>query len=243
MGHKKRDREPNKSLTSHESDKAKRNNQEEKDKTDGAFKVLSFIAAVFAILASIATVGLYFITKKTLQIEQRAFVYVKQIELLGIDPAHPVPLGKTGGIAITFSNSGATVARNVKHSMTACIKSGRLPQDFSYPQVNPLSAPSIVPPKSEIGDVAELNRDILAQIRDNKTVTVFAWGVVIYSDVFSIAHQTQFCFSYLGALVGPEGRNQIWDMCPDHNCVDEDCPEKWGNNPDKRECPPGPKPN
>jgi hypothetical protein len=110
----------------------------------------NFVIALFTIAYAVTTVGLFCLTRETLQVEQRAFVYVKDKKLIRIDPAHPPPLGTTGGISIDFDNSGATPARNVKHWVTACIKRGKLPNDFSFPEVPPSNEMTyLIPPRSE----------------------------------------------------------------------------------------------
>jgi hypothetical protein len=69
-------------------------------------------------LGFIVAAGLLFATwyqahlmRQTLHDSQRAFVYVKDTELVGIDPAHPLPPGKTGGITIEFSSTPSMSCR------------------------------------------------------------------------------------------------------------------------------------
>jgi hypothetical protein len=191
----------------------------------------------------IATWYQSWLARETLHQSERAFVYVKELHLMGVDPAHPIPQGKTGGISIDFKNSGSTPARNVTHWITACVKRGLLPRDYSYPRVNPNGDIYLIPPHSDSKDFVALSPSLLEAIRDSKAVSPIVWGSIAYSDVFYVTHQTQFCFFYGGSVVGAEGPSNIWTMCPQHNCIDEDCPDKWGDNADEQECPTVAKPN
>jgi hypothetical protein len=243
MSRKKRNKKPDGAgSVASEPEKAKGYGNQEKKNADSVFSKFNLIAGTLTLAASVATIGMYFLTRETLRIEQRAFVYVKDKDLVGINPAHPVPPGKTGGIAVVFQNSGPTPALGVTHWITACVKIGTLPDDFSYPRINPNGMKYFIPPQSESKDIVRVPETDLEQIRDNKAV-VFFWGSIAYSDVFNTTHHTDFCYFYLGKAVGPEGADQIWAMCPQHNCVDEDCPDKWGDNADEQECPQAAKPN
>jgi hypothetical protein len=63
--------EPPKSSSSLEADNTKRNDCKKKEEPSEMFNKFNLVVSVFAIAASLATVGLYFITKDTLQIDQR----------------------------------------------------------------------------------------------------------------------------------------------------------------------------
>jgi hypothetical protein len=246
MSRKKRNKKPDRaSPVASELDKAKGYGNQEKNNANNVFSKFNLIAGAVAIAASVATVGLYFLTRETLRIEQRAFVYVKDKDLIGLDPAHPVvpSQGNTAALTIDFYNSGPTPARNVTGWVAFCVKSGNtLPSDFSYPGANFDGTTYPIPPQSDSKSVTPIPISYLDRIRDRREFA-FVWGATSYSDVFNTLHQTQYCYFLRGTTVGPEGQGEVWQMCSQHNCIDEDCPAKWGDNADEQDCPQPAKPN
>lgn len=193
----------------------------------------TLIIAVFTILYSIVTYGLYGVTKDTLIINKRAFLYCKEVNIIPnttkdgkIDPA------KSNNIAILWVNSGETPARKVIISVNYCFRKGELPNDFSYPGMTGQEQPiMMVSPKSEITSLFALPNSIFNNLEGN---SLFIYGEVSYIDVFNVSHKTQFCQKYVTTrfnmkeAASPD--KYMFSPCGKHDCCDDDCPKYYGSN-------------
>jgi hypothetical protein len=171
------------------------------------------------------------INRDALQSVQRAFiVFTSQMDATGVVDA------KTGKIAawhfaLAIDNVGTTPTRGMTYHINASSRLDEIPPTFSYPDVGDLTpAPLMIGPKARIysGDL-QVSSEIIQAIQQGK-VHLYFYGWATYRDVFSGTpeHVTKFCFEmkrfYHDAFV-PGGTTQMafLDMCPRHNCADEDC--------------------
>jgi len=194
----------------------------------------NFIIAVFAVFSSVAAIGLYFVTRETLQVSQRAFVYSKEVFIVG-DGGKPgqSPADKPALIVITWDNSGETPARHVVPNVNFCARPGELPKDFSYPS-EPRNVRFFIAPKAQAQTTISLPTDVLNGVETFKQ-RLWVYGDITYQDVFGHWHKTEFASVYGGFVLKSDGgeiEKHIFNKTEQHNCADDDCPRTWGNGGD-----------
>jgi hypothetical protein len=171
--------------------------------------------------------------ERTLIFSERAFVYAKEAFFIGgrSKPNQSRP-DNPAYVAITFENTGNTPARNLVVDISTCAIVGELPQDFSYPSfAKSPGFPGLIGPRAGSQSVLLLHDGILGEIFSRKR-NFFVWGTVTYDDIFGASRRTQFCFRYNGYVLRNDGtiEKTIFGPGERHNCDDENCPEKWGDN-------------
>jgi len=188
----------------------------------------NFIIALFAIISSVATIGLYCIAKDTLIVSQRAFVYAEKANILGEAPDLKIsrPANAKIGIDVVFKNSGQTLSKNQRSTMGTYFTTTGIPDDFKYPiELN--SRPILLAPQAETQLLRPISETELANVKSGKQL-LFVYGDVTYEDVFGKSHKTEYCFQLFGYSLKPTGELEeyIFYTGPTHNCADEDCKEE-----------------
>ena len=173
------------------------------------------------------------VMERTLIFSERAFVYAKEAIIVGGRnmPDRPRPT-YPAFIAVTIENTGNTPARNLTVDVNACAIPAELPPDFSYPSfAKTLGSPTLIGPRAGSQITLPIEDVILGDVYARRR-NLFVYGTVLYVDIFGRARQTQFCFRYNGFSLGKDGNidKTIFDPGEGHNCDDENCPEKWGDN-------------
>jgi hypothetical protein len=186
----------------------------------------TFVIAVFSVIYSIVTFGLYTIAKNTLVVSQRAFIYAKQANVLNsphVKTSVIRPPNTPIEVDVTFKNSGQTVANKQRASINFLLNKEGIPSDFDYP-VSSESQPILVPPQTETHLFTNISEKDLSDVEKGKML-LFVYGDVSYEDVFGTRHKTEYCFQYLGYSLQPGGELEeyIFYNGPTHNCADDDC--------------------
>jgi hypothetical protein len=195
---------------------------------------IEFVAFLFAIGYACVTYCQWRDANRNFTIEQRAFVYLKEILIVGDGslPSTQVP-DKPARVVIDVENSGATFARDVTAEAGMCAVGGKLPSDFSFP--TPIrSDPLLIAPRGPGQISFDVNSNVLNKAELGNWV-LYVWGTITYRDIFGAKHLTAFSQAYKGWVATKDGtaiEKHIFGSADyRHNCQDEDCPKEWGNNP------------
>jgi hypothetical protein len=180
---------------------------------------------LFVVFSSVATGGLYQMTRKTLVVSQQAYVFAKNANVLSAplkQPPHPFAPAQ---VQIVFRNSGQTVARQFRGTINFYSSKDGIPPDFLFPEDSP-SRPSLIGPQSETNLTKVISDDMLTKVRGNE-VLLFVYGSFTYKDIFGSEHRSEYCFQYLGVEldVAGEAVQYIFWNGPVHNCDEDDCKE------------------
>ena len=231
MGKRKRKHKPPKSTAGAQRAMEEHGNEAPANKAKKRFwtgydstEKFNFFVGLFIVFSSIATGGLYVITKRTLVVSQQAYVFAKTANVISAPLGQQVPPANAPPqVDITFRNSGQTVARQFKGTINFYFAKDGIPADFLFPENN-LSQPSLVGPQSETHLTKILESNVLAKVR-SRELLFFVYGSFTYKDVFGNEHRSEHCFQYFGAEVNPSGeivQYLFWNG-PVHNCDEDDC--------------------
>jgi hypothetical protein len=137
----------------------------------------TFVIAVFTVIYSIVTVGMYKTAKDTLTVSQRAFVYAETAEIVNsshtrVDGLQPSQNSKTS-VYVTFKNSGQTPAISTSATISVLFEPG-IPKDFGFPEPQGTQS-TLVAPQSETHDLEVIPDDKLADVESGKT-NMFVYG-------------------------------------------------------------------
>ncbi len=175
------------------------------------------------------------LTRQNFEASQRAAIFETRVEMIETSPEllKEFPKDVAASIDTHFKNFGPTPATEVIEMSSPCLLKGDIPSDFSYRDLGELPHPKrLVPPQEEFIDgIPSRVEDIDAALAYQ--ASLFVWGTVTYIDVFKKSHFTAFCVKYeaTGQTANDsKSRVQKYEQCPDHNCVDENCPKnhRWG---------------
>jgi len=186
----------------------------------------TFVIAVFTVIYSVVTIGLYRIAKNTLTVSQRAFIYAERADIFNsprVKTSVTRPPGTPTQIDIAFKNSGQTVASNEVVTINILANKLGIPSDFTYPVDNG-SKPTLLAPQAEGHMSKTIGAQDLADAESGKTL-LFVYGDISYDDVFGEKHRTEYCFQFYGYTTTPDGNlgNYIFYSGPTHNCADDGC--------------------
>jgi len=149
---------------------------------------------------------------KTLTYSERAFVYGKDAFVVGGGAKPDVPdLTRPAYVMITFANAGNTQARDMSIDVSSCIRSGELPDDFSYPSYakeGQKKTVTLIGPRSESQTLISVPDDALHEVHAGRR-NLFVWGSVAYKDIFGANHASQFCFRYTSYTLKKDGSGVI----------------------------------
>ncbi len=187
------------------------------------------------------------VAKDTLTSTQRAFVFLKNIEVKQTRDLSDYSK-YIWWIFPRWQNSGNTPTENLTISVGAQIRSDELPDDFPYTYVNehvsyvrglPYVSPQkdiplMIGPKTEI--VSEpLTFSAIPRVISffgEGHVHIYVWGQAEYNDVFvgTPKHRTRFCVKLLFTRQKGETEDQsplmAFTYYGKYNCADEDCDEQ-----------------
>jgi hypothetical protein len=188
----------------------------------------TWVIAIFTVIYSAVTAGLYFTAKDTLVVSQRAFVFAKQANVLNsshVQSSVVRPPNTPALLIVIFRNSGQTVATNSISTMGYLLSSTDtgIPSGFSYP-ITIKTQPVLVAPQSEMNISEVIPASDLTDVEAGKKL-LFIYGDITYEDVFGMKHTTEFCFQYFGISFKPDGtvEEYIFYNGPTHNCADDSC--------------------
>lgn len=232
MSKRKLQHQPNKPRILHEHSYAPTNKSNKRFWRDWEpMEKFTFVIALFTIVYSVVAIGQYFITKNTLVVSQRAFVYAKHANIVGGEPADPLPPNTSRKVDVTFGNSGQTWARNETATINFYFSKDGIPTDFTYPEDNP-SQPVLIAPQAEVHLFKTIPESDFLDITGKSLKLLFVYGTVSYQDVFGDHRQTRYLFQYAGYELNPTtGKivQYIFYQGPTHNCADNDCKPKNPN--------------
>jgi hypothetical protein len=193
------------------------------DSANGVIAIFTIVIAGIAILQTFIYVAQLDGTK----ISQRAFMFAKQVLVVGGEPDKPVPAGALRQVDVTFANSGQTWARDSSASINFYISDAGIPDDFAYPEDNH-SQPVLVAPQGDTHAMKGIPEEKFSDIIAGKLM-LFVYGDISYRDVFGELHRTEYMFQYAGYGASPENGKIVqvlfWQG-PTHNCADGDCQSK-----------------
>jgi hypothetical protein len=195
-----------------------------------ASEKFSFVIAVFSVIYSLVTIGLYRVASRSMKVSERAFISIEDPFLVGDGGKPNVLSGKPSWIVTNLKNSGQTPARNVSTNVNYCATGSELPSDFSFPPSPAFNPKMVIAPKSAGQTSFNLPDSVLMDIEAGKR-NLFVYGTVSYEDIFGGLHRTEFCTKYRGFVLNTDGTMDkfIWSACDRHNCYDDDCQESWGD--------------
>lgn len=203
-----------------------------------------WVGVVTLIVLGIYTVinyGLYRETVDTNQATQRAAIFETRVEMIksNAELLKQFPKNVTASIETHFRNFGPTAGTKVRAVTSACLRSSDPSDDFSYRDLEQIPhVEKLVAPQENFAEGIPSRAEDVDAVLAYKT-SLYVWGTVSYLDVFSKPHFTAFCVKYegTGADAGSSGLVQLYEQCPAHNCVDDNCPKNhfWGYN-DTIEC-------
>jgi hypothetical protein len=215
---------------------------------------LNTVLALCAVVSSVVSIGLLYIAKGAFTISkdalrdvQRAFVFVKSVQITGDSLTDQLP-NLPALVIPTYENTGDTPAKNFRLVANMCSRNTMLPDDFSFPDFQAAPKPLVLGPRATTSTLLPLDRAGLHEVYTGRKF-LYVWGWVRYDDVFGTPHRLEFCEQFRGLhFQGPKAditkAEALFDLCQRHNCEDEGCPENgWGNNSDPAGCPPQAKPN
>lgn len=176
--------------------------------------LVTFVYVVTAILQWLAIKESVRLTKQSLEVSQRAWVFVKEMNMLRRGTSQPIPPDELSDITITYENSGNTPALNFSINVNVRLDNKPLPKDFDYPDATsstPTSR-SVLAPKSQQLAFASLRS---ARVFDETSGELFlhVWERITYEDVFQATHNSEFCFRY-------KKETGHFTACPEHYKAD-----------------------
>lgn len=187
----------------------------------------TFVIALFTVIYSVVTIGLYLIAKNTLVVSQRAFVYAEKANILGSQTIGGISRPPNAPILldIAFKNSGSTVATNSTATIGYLLNRDGIPLGFGWP-IKTTTQPVLLAPQQETHITLPISETDLNDIKIGKT-NLFVYGQESYQDVFGTWHKTEYCFQYFGYSLKATGELEeyIFWTGPQHNCADDDCHE------------------
>jgi hypothetical protein len=163
---------------------------------------------------------------------QRAFVFLKEIAVslnrtVGAVSAYGTEIPgaiQTWRVSPVWENSGDTPARRMLVNFNSQEFSGRMPDNFDFPDSDS-PEPSLIGPRATVqGRGIVLAGDLISKIV-NGSCKLYLWGWADYDDVFdgSPRRRTEFCFEV--AVTGPQD-GQVFLGFPLHrkyNGADDEC--------------------
>lgn len=193
--------------------------------------ILALIAAIGSAAAAIFGAAQAWVAYQTMQNSERAFMYAKEILIVGDGgKVGEPPADRPAIVAVTQPNSGDTPARHVVFNINFCARAGGLPNGFSYPPSPVKQPPLLVAPKGDAQATFTLPHATLIDVElGRKQLTVY--GDVTYTDIFDVTHRTEYCYVYFGSVLKEDKtiERHLFNSCNEHNCHDGDCPKQWGN--------------
>lgn len=190
----------------------------------------TFCIAIFTFIYSMISIGIYFVSRDTMIVSQRAWVVYDK--LIGTPSSNINNSGNPGKIIQpSWLNAGNTPTRNF-HIYTAPIVRTEKPIDknYTFQKVNMGFSPAVLGPKGSIsGTPLTVTIDDFEKIKNGTLVLTF-WGEVTYNDIFphTPLHITKFCQETIGIIANDP--KSLWnnsvlqfETCTTHNCIDEEC--------------------
>ena len=160
----------------------------------------------------------------TAERQQRAYVFVKQIDVQSEPPAdrHARHI-----IRIMLENTGATATRHMVTSVSWAQFQPDLRNDFHFPDGQQEPA-SLGPRQMMEVRIADIPADVLSNAEQGSH-KLYVWGWVEYNDVFANTqrHRTEFCFRLM--VRGDPATDQYVFSTSRHdayNAADDDCSKK-----------------
>lgn len=153
------------------------------------------VAADIAVSSKAATESVETLKQRTAQ-QMRAYITV----VIGNAVYQNRANGLRFQVMPVVLNAGATPAYKLSYSMRADILPHTLPQDYQLPPLPQPVGESILGPHQQIilvegsivdGFVPDQDVDAIMHLTGERAL--FAWGVIIYEDIFGQQHQTEFC--------------------------------------------------
>ncbi len=199
-----------------ESDKEQRENRDlAAQEAMAVWAKWMFLAGVSQAFLSAAALFMLFkdFRQNRLSAESQLRAYLT-VECKGIVAADE---SDNGQIIFEIKNWGQTPAYNVTSAMNIAFSSTPIdynPNSFRNHLVFDDRKDSLGPGQSRhgFGFLHEMDLDLQVELRDKMTA-IIQWGVVNYSDVFGISHETQFCFYLWGEVLDENSvrRGKYWN--------------------------------
>lgn len=171
---------------------------------------------------------------------QRAFVYFSgKIEVTEDINPRTMTIDKWE-FSVPVENSGVTPTRGmIMHSEVWSFPT-TMPDDFRFPDQNPVTRQLIVPgPKEGTGTSRVAVPSELIKAVQDKRAHLYIYGWSRYRDVFQTRkdrpHVTKFCYELTPVGGDPFStvmpHDPFWVSCPHHVCSDEECDKEAVKSP------------
>jgi hypothetical protein len=195
------------------------------------FPSANVLKAIFTGLLVLIGGGGIWVTNKALVVEQRAFVYCKEVAVGG-----KMLNGDAKIMTLQFANGGATAARRTEvklglKAVTPFPPSNWMPRDEDLVENQADQHLNLIPGGGTASIVAPFPKAEVDAMRAF-TGTIVVAGTITYCDIFKNAHMTHFCEIYNGLGVDADTHKETYSfgICLRRNCDDDDCPEYQHDN-------------
>jgi hypothetical protein len=152
-----------------------------------------------------------------------------------VDPRH---FERVAGwfFQVPMENYGLTPTRRMRQHVSWTPSETTLPDSFAYPDTgDQILTHVLLAPRQQLSTTRFLFDSDLLQRTRNGTAHAYVYGWLSYHDVFAGTpeHITKFCYE-VRFLNDPFSRTNLafeTNLCPHHNCADEDCNEEAHPSP------------
>jgi hypothetical protein len=163
---------------------------------------------------------------------QRAFISARFPPQIIVDTDSASKPPYTWKFFVYLDNSGLTPTRNAVSYFNVAAFPGPIPKTYNYPDFGGGEkedfARFYVAPKGFWSTGAYGLDGEKIRLTRERQLHPFVWGWTTYNDVFSNTplHITMFCeelYKITGNLTNPDPGQVTWNICPHHNCADDEC--------------------
>ena len=167
--------------------------QDPKDSINNRMAWWTAVVGIAAVIQIFITCAQWQVMDKTLKIDQRAWLTIRQSMLNSM-----LAIGENPSFYMRVQNSGKSPAMKVRSRITFGIFEG-LPDGPMPPehQIAGEASSSLIAPSEYMRRPGELPISLTVEIMEKlkrKQLSVFTYGTITYSDVFDHEHRTIFCF-------------------------------------------------
>ena len=138
--------------------------------------------------------------------------------------------------SIPMTNNGNTPTQDMVDHCNAQVLPKTLPKNFPFPDLGDKeNVRTVISPKGTIYCAIKVPIS-KAEIQQAESVPpqgyLYLWGWATYKDVFqrTITHRTEYCYKLTkwggNSLSLKENAVMQFDLCPIHNCTDNECEEE-----------------
>lgn len=167
--------------------------QDPKDSINKRIVLWSAVVGIAAIIQIFITIAQWQVMEKTLKVDQRAWLTIRQSMLNSM-----LAVGENPSFYMRVQNSGKSPAMKVRSRVTfgifESLPDGPIPPEH---QIAGEVSSSLIAPGEYMRRPGELPTPLTVETMEKlkiKQLSVFTYGTISYSDIFDNEHRTIFCF-------------------------------------------------